>query len=273
MTQSYNDIASAIFDVILTPFGHDFAYFDLVFWPVIMGVGALQVYKYVSNQKAISRVKTQISMHLLEIRLFRDDILQVLVSTLKIVLKNFLYIGHNLLPMVVMLVPMVAVMVQLVSNYAYAPAPEGAVEVLQLRLDPAAGLSAEDIRLRVPEGVKLDAPPVRTEDGRVFWRVRAERPGDHVFEIEVAGERFDKVWAVGGEARKIPVKRLRSLEALLYPGEAAIPSDAPVLSIEMVIHTRSIEWLPDGEGGILLWTMVVSMLAGVALKGVFGVTL
>ena len=40
------------------------------------------------------------------------------------------------------------------------------------------------------------------------------------------------VW-VGGEARKVPVKRLRSIEALLYPGEAAIPSDAPILSIEL----------------------------------------
>ncbi len=271
--QTYNDVASAVFDFLLTPFGHEFFFFDLVFWPVIMGVGALQVYKYVSNQKAISRTKTQISMHLLEIRLFRDDIVQVLVSTGKILGKNALYLGHNLVPMVVMLAPMVAVMVQLVAHYGYAPSPEGAVEVLQLQLDPAAQARAEDVALRVPEGVKLDAPPVRTEDGRVFWRVRAERPGDHVFEIDVAGERFEKTWAVGGEARKIPVKRLRGIEALLYPGEPAISSGAPVLSIELAAHTRSLDYLPDGEGGILIWTMVLSMAAGVALKDVFGVTL
>ena len=86
--QTYNNIASAIFDFLLAPFGHEIALFDLIVWPVIMGIGALQVYKYTSNQDAIARVKRQISMHLLEIRLFRDDIAQVLTSTLKIIART-----------------------------------------------------------------------------------------------------------------------------------------------------------------------------------------
>jgi len=78
---------------------------------------------------------------------------------------------------------------------------------------------------------------------------------------------------VGGGARKVPVKRLRSWEALLYPGESAIPSGAPVLSLELNAKTRRLDYLPEGELGILIWTMVLSLAAGVALKGVFGVTL
>ena len=96
---TYHSIANSIFEFLLAPFGHDAAWFDLLLWPVAMGIGALQVYKYVSNQKAIASVKRQIGMHLLEIRLFRDDIAQVLISTGKIVVKNFLYIGHNLVPL------------------------------------------------------------------------------------------------------------------------------------------------------------------------------
>ena len=101
--QTYNNIANAIFDFLFAPFGHEIALFDLIVWPVIMGIGALLVYKYTSNQGAIARVKRQISMHLLEIRLFRDDIAQVLTSTLKIIAKNVIYIAHNLTPMAVML--------------------------------------------------------------------------------------------------------------------------------------------------------------------------
>ena len=108
--QTYNNIASVIFDFLLAPFGHEIALFDLIVWPVLMGIGALQVYKYTSNQAAIARVKRQISMHLLEIRLFRDDIAQVLVSTIKIVAKNVIYIAHNLRPMAVMTIPMVGLM-------------------------------------------------------------------------------------------------------------------------------------------------------------------
>jgi hypothetical protein len=270
---TYHTIANGIFDFLLAPFGHDPAWFDLVLWPVLMGVGALQVYKYVSNQGAIAAVKRQISMHLLEIRLFRDDIAQVLTSTAKIVGKNFLYIGHNLVPLLVMIAPMVLVMVQLVSHYAYRPSEPGAVEVLHLTLDPAAASEARGATLALPEGVSLDAPRVRTADGQVFWRLRAEQSGDHVLAVTVGGETYEKGWAVGGGYRKIPVKRLRSLESLLYPGEDPIPGSSPVVSLELAGDTRPLAWLWDGEGGIILWAMVVSMAAGIALKDVFSVTL
>ena len=72
--QTYNDIASAFFDFLLAPFGHDWHLFDLILWPVLLGTGAIIVYKYTSNQKGIEKIKRQLSMHLLEIRLFRNDI-------------------------------------------------------------------------------------------------------------------------------------------------------------------------------------------------------
>jgi len=168
---------------------------------------------------------------------------------------------------------MIALMVQLVAHYAYEPAQPGSVELLHLKLDPNASISPQQVSLEIPDGVRLDAPAVRTADGQVFWRVRADQPGDHVFRVRVGDESYEKGWAVGGDARKIPVKRLRNWEALLYPGEAAIPHDAPVLSLELAMHTRPLRFLPDGELGILIWAMVLSLVAGVALKDFFGVTL
>jgi hypothetical protein len=271
--ETYNHISSAIFDVLMAPFGHRWPAFDLIVWPLIMGIGALQVYKFVSNQAAIARVKSQISMRLLEIRLFSHDIGQVLKSTGAILVKNTIYIGHNLLPLAVMIVPMVALMVQLVAHYAYAPSPVGATEILRVTLDPESGVSPDDVELAIPEGVILDAPAVRTADDQVFWRLRAEQPGDHVMHVIVDDEIFEKRWAVGGDPRKIPVKRLRTWEAVLYPGEAAIASNAPVVSMELDLHTRPLAWFPEGEFGILIWAMVISLVAGFALKGLFGVTI
>jgi hypothetical protein len=271
--QAYNHISSAIFDSLMAPFGHGFAAFDLVVWPIVMGIVALVVYKYASNQGAIARVKRQISMRLIEIRLFRHDIVQVLKSTGAILVRNTLYLGHNLLPLAVMIVPMVALMVQLVAHYAYAPSPPGSVELLRLQLDPEAAVSPRDVSLTLPAGVKLDAPPVRTADGRVFWRLRAEAAGDHGLQVEVGGDTFEKGWAVGGDPRKIPLKRFRGWEALLYPGEEAIPSAAPVLSLELDAHTRPLGFFPEGEFGILMWSLALSLVAGFALKGLFGVTI
>jgi hypothetical protein len=271
--QLYTGISTALFDPLLAPFGHARAAFDLVLWPVLMGLAAIQVYKYVSNQRALARVKSQISMHLLEIRLFSHDIVQVLVSTAKIVAKNFLYLGNHMLPMVVMIVPMIAVMGQLVANYAYAPSAPGAVEVLQLTLDPDSPVPPRDVALELPDGVVLDAPAVPTADGRVFWRLRAEREGDHRLRVRVGDEVFEKGWAVGGEPRKVPVKRFRGLEAVLYPGEPALPAAAPVRALELDANTRELRFLPDGESGIVLWALGLSLVAGYALKGLFGVTM
>ncbi len=268
--QRFNRLSSDAFDVVLAPFGHAPAAFDLLLWPVVLGVAALVVLKAVSNQAGIARAKTQIGMHLLEIRLFSHDIAQVLRSTGAIVAKNGAYLGWNLVPMLVMTGPMVVVLVQLVSHYAYAPAPVGAVALLRAELDP--GVAVRDVSLALPAGVALDAPAVRTADGRVVWRLRAEAPGDHALALRVGDATYEKTWAVGGGARKVPVKRLRGWEALLYPGEDAVPADGPLRALELETHTRALAGLPDGELGILLWALVVSMAAGFALRGVFGVT-
>ena len=271
--QSFNHISSTVFDVLLSPFGHEHAAFDLLLWPALMGVLAILVYKAVSNQKGLARVKSQIAMRLLEIRLFSHDIVQVLKSTGAILAKNVVYLGNHMIPMVVMIGPFTVILAQLVANYAYDPSPKGAVELLHVRLDPDSGVSTRDVALTLPDGVSLDAPPVQTADNQVFWRLRADRAGDHVLQILVGGEVFEKGWAVGGEPRKLPIKRLRGLEAILYPGESALPRDGPVLSMELAMHPRSLGPLPAGELGIVLSVLVVSLAAGFAVKGVFGVTI
>ncbi len=270
---TFNRISNGLFDVVMAPFGHEHAAFDLFVWPALMGVLAIAVYKAVSNQKALARVKSQISMRLLEIRLFSHDILQVLRSTGMILVKNAVYLGNHMLPMVIMLGPFVVILAQLVANYAYDPSPRGAVELLHVQLDPDAGVAARGATLALPDGVALDAPPVATADHQVFWRLRADEPGDHVLRVSVGGEVYEKGWAVGGAARKVPLRRLRGLEAILYPGEPALPGDGPVLAIELGVHPRALGPLPAGELGIVLWTLVLSLAAGFAVKGVFGVTL
>lgn len=269
---TWNDISSAIFDPLLAPFGHDPAWFDLLLWPVLAGMLALVSYKYVSNQKGIERTKERIKVGLYEMRLFRHDPLVVLASTGKILFRNVVYVAHNLLPMAVVLLPMLAVLTQLEANYAFAPAPVGTVDLLKLELDPKSEVAPRDVTLEIPDGVALDAPPVRTADGEVFWRLRAEREGDHVMRIRVGGETIEKRWAVGGANRKVPVMRAKGLDAFLYPGEPALAASSPARKIELAYPERDLGWLPGGELGVLATFFGVSLLAGFALKGRFGVT-
>ncbi|MBW1686830.1 MAG: hypothetical protein JRS35_17400 [Deltaproteobacteria bacterium] len=278
--ERFNAVTSAVFDVLLAPLGEEHAWFDLVFWSVAGGIVALIVYKYVSNQRGIQRAKNAIKVHLLEIRLFKEDIAQVLGATAKILLKNGLYLGHNMLPLLVMIVPMMTILFQLEAHYAFDPLPVGSVNLLTLKLDTsrpgvpdtATGL-AEAVRLEMPAGLSLDAPPVRTADGRVVWRFRAERPGDYIVPIQVGDELVEKRIAVGGPPRKVPVLRTKTLEGFLYPGEPALPGDSAVESVRLRYPDRDLGWLPGGEMGVLATFFGLSILSGFALKGVFGVTL
>jgi hypothetical protein len=133
-------------------------------------------------------------------------------------------------------------------------------------------LRATDVELHVPEGVELDAPPVRTVDGEAFFRIAAKSAGDHRLELRADGKTLTKTWAVGGELRKIPVKRTRGWEGFLYPGEGGIPGDSPFYSVALHYPPRSFAFFPDGELGVLVIFFALSLVTGFALRGLFGVT-
>lgn len=271
--QTFNRITSAVFDVILAPFGHGAAWFDLLLWPVLAGIVALLIYKVVSNQAGIADAKRSIMVHLLEVVLYRENVLGVLKSTALGLAQNLRYLAYNFVPMLILIVPMTIILVQIVANYAYAPLEPGAVQLLEVTLAPEAGVAARDVKATFPPQVGVQAGPVRTPDGRVFWRLEMLEPGDHAIELEAGGETQAKRIAVGGGARKVPVERSRTWNALLYPGEDALPSSSVFETIRVSTPTRHLALFPSGEGGILAWFFIASLAAGFLLRKRLGVTL
>lgn len=275
--QTFNAILSAVFDLLLGWAGPAAPFLDIVVWSVAGGIVALLVYKLISNQAGIERAKNGIKVHLLEIRLFQDDILGVLASTGKILLKNALYLGHNVLPMLVMFVPMMALGVQLVAHHGAAPLPPGSTAYLTLTLDREAApdLKSTDVRLEVPPGVTLAAQVPAPHE--VVFKLTDLAEGDHVLVLHLGtgpdAERLEKRLAVGGEPRKVPVLRTKGWEGFLYPAEAPPPAGSACKDLRLPYPASDLSPLPGGEGGVILTFFVLSLAAGIALKGVFGVTL
>ncbi|GJM21037.1 MAG: hypothetical protein DHS20C15_09520 [Planctomycetota bacterium] len=273
---TFNSITSAIFDPILGLFGFASAWIDILLWSIGGGIVALLVYKHISNQKGIERAKNGIKVHLLEIRLFQDDLLGVVLSTLKILWKNALYIGHNVMPMIVMFIPMMTILFQLEANYALDPVQPGTQLALTVELDRSVtDASQRDIQIAVPAGVTLGRS-VRARPGHAIFDLVADEPGDHEIQLTIDGVTETKGLAVGGEPRKVPYLRTKSWEGYLYPGEAALDGDSPFKDMRFgkgQLPDRDLGVMPGGEGGILMVFFVLSIAAGLALKGVFGVTL
>lgn len=271
--KTFNSVTSSVFDAILAPFGHGPMWFDLLLWPILAGVVALLIYKAVSNQAGIAAAKRRITVHLLEVVLYRDDVLSVLGSTARGLGQNLRYLGHNVLPMLVMIVPMTIVLVQLVAHYAYAPLARGDVQLLEVALAPEARVGVRDVTASFPPGVEVEAGPVRTADGRVVWRLRMLEDGDHVVALRAGDEVEEKTIVVGDGLRKVPVLRSRTWEALLYPGEAALPPTSSFETIRLRAPQRDLSPFPSGEGGILIWFFAASLMAGILLRKRLGVTL
>lgn len=271
---AFNTITSALFDILLRPFGIDIPTVGILFWSVLGGIVALQVYKYTSNQKGIARAKNEIKVHLLEIRLFGEDIRRVFIATWQVLGQNLLYLTHNIVPMLILFIPMMTILFQLEAHYAFSPLTQNSVVLLKLKVDPTnTDIAPTDVALELPDGIALDAPPVRTATGEIAWRLRTVAAGDHVLKFHVSGQTIEKGIAVAGSPRKVPVLRTKTLEAFLYPGEAALPSDSPLARIAIEYPERDLAWLPSGEAGILFSFFALSLAAGFALKGLFGVTL
>lgn len=271
--KTFNAITSGVFDVILAPFGHRAMWFDLLFWPILAGIVALVIYKAVSNQAGIADAKRRITVHLLEVRLYRDDLLGVLKSTGQGLAQNARYLGYNVLPMLVMFVPMTIILVQIVANYAYDPLQRGDVQLLEVALAPGAGVRPREVSASFPDAVAVQAGPLRTPDGRVFWRLEMLEDGDHTIAIRAGDETEEKAVTVGDGPRKVPVMRTKTWEALLYPGEAALPSGSIFETIRLSAPERNLAPFPSGEGGILLWFFGASLAAGFLLRKRLGVTL
>ena len=268
-----NAAATLVVDVLLLPVGW-LAPGSQAFWLGVPGaVLALLVFKAVSNQAGIERAKDRIKAHLLELWLYRDDLVVSLRAMGALVRQNLAYLGHSLVPLAVMLVPFLLVVVQIESRFAYRELRPGETALLTLTLDEAGPRpSALAPTLDAPEGVAAETPALRIDAERqLVWRLRAGDAGTHRIEIRLDGDALEHTVAAGTNGRGVTPLRYRASDwnVLLYPLETALPP-GPVVSVELTY--------PRGRGAFLglstaSWIFFgSSLLFGFAFRRPFGVT-
>lgn len=265
---------NAAFDLVLYPFSGIAPMWGLVFLSGITGIGLLFLFKWTSNQDAIAASKSKIGGYLMEIRLFSDDVRQVLKAQNAIVLTNFVYLGHMVKPLCVALVPFFFIAAQMNFRYGMAPLEVGQPTMLTVEL--SSGVDAVDagIELIAPEGVVVETPGVRArEAGLVAWRIRPDSAGRHELRLRDAnGVETLKVLDVGGTHRMVSPRRPSTgwVDRLMYPTEPPIPDGGQVASVEVVHPALALPFLGLDWNWIVAF-LVFSMVFAYALKGVFGV--
>ena len=281
--QSINSAVTKVFDVVLWPLERLGGGVALVLVSGLFGVLALIAFKHLSRQKAIKSAKDKIKGHLIEIRIWQDDLRIVGRAIGKVMARNAQYLGLNLLPFVPLAIPFAFVAAQLVVRYSFAPIPvtpvvqaapsflAGSGTTIEIALTPAHAAHVGGLTIHYPEGLEPVSPLVRVpSEGRAFQEFVAARPGRYDIELLLGDgpsghRRASKIVYAGNvSGRTMQPERGRGLSgALLWPAEPAFGSDSPFERVAFRYPDADLGWLPGGPGGVLIVFLASSILFGI----------
>ncbi|MET0657050.1 MAG: hypothetical protein ABW110_02695 [Steroidobacteraceae bacterium] len=233
---------------------------------------ALLVYRHASDQAGIRAVKNRIQAHLLELRLFKDDLRVTLRAQGQILKGSLRYAGYALAPLAIMLIPMILILIQVESRYAFRPLLPQETTLVEATIDGSAPVSTLDAQLLVPAGLACETPALRLDDEhKILWRVRAERAGEYEVRIRIGGREVRKKIVVGTAGAISPaVYTASDIRTLAYPMERALASDSLVAAVKVSYPRSRGEFAGLSSASWILF--LASLVFGYLLRGLFGVT-
>lgn len=269
-----NLVVGRIVDTALLPFRWLSPWFGLTAVSLLTALLMLEVYKLTSSQASIRAAKDRIKAHLLEMRLYKDDLRVTLRAQSGILKANLRYMAANLKPLAVMIVPLVLILARLGLWFDRAPLRPGEETLVKARIVAGVDPASLDLRLETPPGLESTAPAVRIpDDQEVVWRVKALAAGRGRILLRTGDRTLEKSVAVGGG----PMTRVSTLasrgsivDRILYPGELPLTSGTAVRSIEVLYPPNRLAVFGLGVHWLVAY-LVLSIAFGFALKGVFKV--
>jgi hypothetical protein len=218
MVQGFSNVLTAIFDVLVLPFGSNRT---AALWGIslVTGIVLIFLFKYTSNQDRIKATRDAFSGRILEMRIYQDDLGLILKALGAALWSNVAYLRASLVPI---LVP-------------------GDTTLLTVTLKDGVDPMTTPIRADGGGAVTIDAPPVRVEDRReVNWRVRADSVGVHPFTVTVYDTPYEFPVFVAASNRSIGYTRHANshADALFHPGLPAIPKNSALQSVHLDYPAR-----------------------------------
>jgi len=261
-----------VFD-LLVGIGGGSAAWAMVVVSAVTAVWVLLLFKAVTPQERLQETRDRLFGHIYEMGLYQDRLGVVGRIQRDLARANLRYLGLTLPALLVLIVPMVITLAQLDSRFAHRPLRPGETTVLSVEAAPDA--DPADFGLRVPQGVTVEAGPVRGRTAhRVAWSVRAEEPGSHELTVTRGGEAVASRTLEAGEglAPLGETARAGLLGPWLAPGAGQVPRGSGLAAVTLRYPERSTRYLGI-ELDWLVAFMVLSLAAGLALKDLLRVSI
>lgn len=229
---------NSIFDLFFYPFRSIDPIYGLCAISFLTTIITLPIFKYTSNQEAIKRTKKRIMGHLLEVRLFKDNIRIVLSAQKNILKYNVIYLKYMLKPLIFVMLPVVVIIIQTGLRYEHRPLRPGEAAIVKVKLNDISKLIRDGSSgaLISPEGLRIDTPPLRVNGGEeIYWRIRAEKEGEFDLRFKVLDKEIIKTVVVSDKLTRISPKVLKGgvVISFFYPGEPTLAGDLEIESFEV----------------------------------------
>jgi len=270
----FNLIFGKIFEFIFLPFRNMNPWVGMILISFLTALFLLFIFRWTSNQKGIKQVKDKIKAHLLELRLFKDNLRLSFKSQANILRYNLKYIGYSIKPLLIMIIPLILILTQLNLWFGYDSLSPGQKFILKVKLKDNYPPSNIDISINTSPGLETETMPLRVkEEGEVDWRLSAAEKGFHDVMVNVNGKIVTKEVAVGQKPliKISPLKTRPSfIQEILNPGEPPIPANLPIKTIEVSYPSHHMNLFGLQIHWIIIY-FALSIIFGFAFKGVFKV--
>ncbi len=259
------NLISMFFDFVLTPFAGMSSYVGLTVISVVTGVVMVFLYSLTTDQEKLKKIRDQIKILFLEIRLYKDDMAEMFAIQKDILKQNFRYLRYTLKSAIVLIIPILFILVDMNVRYSYSPARPGQSFIVSAFAEDQ--ISLERIELNLPPGLTLEVPAIRvTQESRVSWQVRAGSSGISKLTFNQGQDAVVRNIVVSNRIQRVypDMDKGKTWTSKLIPFGEFLPADSPIqrIHIEYPIQSSFLGLQP----GWLYYFFLVSVVAGLIVK-------
>ena len=253
-------------DALFAPFAWMPPLAGLISMSVVWGGGVVLLFRLVSPQQRLQRVKDLMSATIYEMRLFSAYPGHLIKAQGRAIVLTVRYLALALPSFVVLIPVMGLLLVRAALVYEVQPLPLG--QRARVGIILADGIQgAVEVEPRT-DGLRV-VPPVVSLDGQAHVRVEGAKPGRHALRIIAGNVTVEKEVAVGAVAGAVsPERSAPDRWQLTFSREPALEASDPVRVVTVNHPLESFTWL-----GLPWWLhfFIISMVVALALRRRLGV--
>ena len=268
-------ILNGLFDTVLAPLRTLSPWPGLLAVALLTSVVVLLIFRVASNPATVRRKRDRLLARVLELVLFKDDLVVNLSAFGRVLVANVQYIGTLLVPLALSIVPVMLILVQSYVWFGLRPLQPGETTLLTARFSADTPLLQQEIALATSAGLHVDSPPVRAiSRHELSWRIRVDADGSAWAAVTNDGQEYRKSIGVGRTLAAVSAERNSGgfWSALAWSREPPLPADSSLQQLAVTYPVRELRVFGWNVNWLLAF-FVLTMVFGFALKKPLGVEL